>query len=93
MNLTEVIEKVKANKAAFPKGLDTDIVEVKRYLALIDVEPQTEKFAKATSVVVAIADNIGCQGEEELTAAFDAAEETLKELRAACLKAVADLNR
>ena len=42
MTLNEIIEMVKANPKAFPKGLETSDKDVKQYLALVSVEPQTD---------------------------------------------------
>ena len=61
MTLNEIVEMVKANPQAFPKGLETSDKDVKQYLALVSVEPDVEKFAKASSLVVALAENIGCK--------------------------------
>ena len=91
MTLNEIVEMVKANPKAFPKGLETSDKDVKQYLALVSVEPDVEKFAKASSLVVAVAENIGCKTLTEVVEAFDAASESLETLRLACRKALASL--
>ena len=91
MKLNEIIEKVKGNVAAFPDGLETDIETVRSYLAVVSVEPLVEKFAKATSSVIAVAENINADSGEELSASFDAVSASLNELRTECLKAVDSL--
>ena len=91
MTLNEIVEMVKANPQAFPKGLETSDEDVKQYLALVSVEPDVEKFAKASALIVAVAENVGCKSRTEVSEAFDAASESLETLRRACLKAVASL--
>ena len=91
MTLNDIIEMVKTNPKAFPKGLETSDKDVKQYIALVSVEPDVEKFVKASSLVVAVAENIGCKTLTEVVEAFDAASESLETLRLACRKALASL--
>ena len=93
MTLNEIIEMVKANPKAFPKGLETSDKDVKQYLALVSVEPQTDKFAKASATLVAVAENIVCKSQREVEEACDAVRESLSELRNASLLAVAAASR
>ena len=91
MTLNEIIEMVKTNPKAFPKGLETSDKDVKQYLALVSVEPDVEKLAKASSLVAALAEHIGCKTLTEVVEAFNAASESLETLRLACRKALASL--
>ena len=91
--LNDVIEKVKANKRAFPNGLDTDIKDVRHYLAVISVEPQTARFAEATSKVIAIADNLDCKTQQEVQNACNDVRGALDSLDLACCKALAEMHR
>ena len=91
MTLNEIVEMVKANPQTFPKGLETSGEDVKQYLAVVSVEPYVEKFANASALAVAVAENVGCKTLTEVVDAFDAASESLETLRMACRKAVASL--
>ena len=93
MTLNEIIEMVKANPKAFPKGLETSDKDVKQYLALVSVEPQTDKFAKASAMLVAVAENVTCKSQLEVEEACDAVRESLRDLRNGCLLAVAEASR
>ena len=93
MTLNEMIEMVKANPKAFPKGLETSDKDVKQYLALVSVEPQTDKFAKASATLVAVAENVTCKSQREVEEACDAVRESLRDLRNGCLLAVAEASR
>ena len=93
MTLNEIIEMVKANPKAFPKGLETSDKDVKQYLALVSVEPQTDKFAKASATLVAVAENVTCKSQREVEEACDAVRESFRDLRNGCLLAVAEASR
>ena len=93
MTLNEIIEMVKANPKAFPKGLETSDKDVKQYLALVSVEPQTDKFAKASATLVAVAENVTCKSQREVEETCDAVRESLRDLRNGCLLAVAEASR
>ena len=93
MTLNVIIEMVKANPKAFPKGLETSDKDVKQYLALVSVEPQTDKFAKASATLVAVAENVTCKSQREVEEACDAVRESLRDLRNGCLLAVAEASR
>ena len=93
MTLNEIIETVKSNPQAFPKGLETSDKDVKQYLALVSVEPQTDKFAKASATLVAVAENVTCKSQREVEEACDAVRESLRDLRNGCLLAVAEASR
>ena len=93
MTLNEIIEMVKSNPQAFPKGLETSDKDVKQYLALVSVEPQTDKFAKASATLVAVAENVTCKSQREVEEACDAVRESLRDLRNGCLLAVAEASR
>lgn len=93
MKFKDLIEAVEGNERAFPEGLDTDVESVTRYLAVISVEAEIEKFAAVTARVIAEAENVDCKTEAELNAAFDAARDANEELRKACLRAVENLKK
>ena len=93
MTLNEVIETVKKNPQAFPKGLDTSREEVRDFLEYVAVESVAEKFGQDASTLVAVAENICGKAEEEVVAACNAAEVSLAVLRNACFKALAALRR
>ena len=93
MTLNEVIETVKKNPQAFPKGLDTSREEVRDFLEYVSVEAVAEKFGRDASMLVAVAENICCKDEAEVKAVCDAAEVSLKTLRRACFKALAEMRR
>lgn len=91
MTLKDVIAKVAGNARAFPNGLETSIDDVNRFVLAVSLEPETENFAQATSAVVAVAENVDCKTVDEIAKVCDAAEESLRKLRSACLEAVAAL--
>ena len=93
MTLNEIIEMVKANPKAFPKGLETSDKDVRQYLALVSVEPQTDKFAKASAMLVAVAENIVCKSQREVEEACETVADALRDLRNGCLLAVAEASR
>ena len=66
---------------------------MKQYLALVSVEPQTDKFAKASATLVAVAENVTCKSQREVEEACDAVRESLRDLRNGCLLAVAEASR
>ena len=93
MTLNEVIETVKKNPQAFPKGLDTSREEVRDFLEYVSVEAVAEKFGRDASMLVAVAENIVCKSQREVEEACDAVRESLSELRNASLLAVAEASR
>ena len=92
MTLNKMIEAVKGHPQLFPDGLETKMVDAKRLLAVISVEPQTEDFAKASARVVALAENIDSKTFAEVSDVFGDALATLQELKNACKRAVNELN-
>lgn len=92
MTLSKMIEVVKGHPQVFPNGLETKMVEAKRLLAVLSVEPQIEDFAKASARAIALAENVDAKNEAEVVDVFGDALATLQELKNACKRAVNELN-
>ena len=93
MKLKDLIEAVEGNERAFPEGMDTDLDSVTRYLAVISVDGEIENLRNAMARAVAVAENLDSKTEAELNAAFDAVRNANEELRKACLRAAAELQK
>ena len=80
MTLKEVIETVKKNPQAFPKGLDTCYLDVLRLKVREEITPEAMKFRESADRFTRLAMKLDGATAAEMDEAYNDVRETLNSL-------------